>query len=879
MTDSRTPRSLRWLWWLGVPVVSVLLAWAALSVLMPPAQVRAIVSRQLARSLSRDVRFADASLSPWPPVRLRVANLEVAEPGGFANGTAFAAKAVDLDLDILPLLSHRMRVNDLKLHEPVLHLMLRADGTTNFDSLGTGPNKPGKRAGAPMDLVLRQFQIQGGRVLVDDMRAGRRRSFAIETRTDLSIERGGERVATSGETKLSGLANGPLTATRIADLDHSLSKLVWTVRHQGKYDAQKNRLALEQLALAFGRTELALSGVVDSLGPHARFDLRAKGANFELAEIMSWVAAADANALHGLSGRGRLAFDLGLRGAMGAPPAVTGVLTVQNGAFRYPGAPVGVEAVTFAANFTPDRMTITDLRASVSGQPVRAQLRAWHFVDPQLEFAVQGNLDLAAVAPLLAKQGGRVTGRAVVDVRGGGRAKDPGALALDGRAQLQDVSVEQPGLPKKIEGINGLVRFSPQQAQVQHLTARAGLSSYTLDATVTRPLALLATPGKVEPAGVTFDFRSPYLDLAELLPVTPGAPYLPNARGHGNVEITRLKHGKLDVADVKAAVQLQPAALETNAFSLQGYGGTVKGSARFDLHDTAKPVFAIKAQVEKVQADALLSTWTAAKGLVSGALSTTLDFSGQGLGVAELKRTLTLVGLASMSEGQLGPGPTFDAIAQFVKVPQLKQVRFKALELPLRIERGKVLTDRVKFTGPNGDWQLAGAIGFDGALDYAVSITLPPEVAAALNAKSALAAGAFSDDQGRVLLDLRVTGPARAPRISWDSRAMGDRLAGRASAALAEQRAKIEADVKAAAQQALLDALSGKRDSTGARPSSLDPDSLKKAAKDLLDSFFKPKPKPPVTTPPATTPPITPPPAARDTAVVTPVSPADTIPH
>jgi len=404
------------------------------------------------------------------------------------------------------------------------------------------------------------------------------------------------------------------------------------------------------------------------------------------------------------------------------------------------------------------------------------------------------------------------------------------------------VSVENPELPKKIEHVNGVVLLSPQRAQVQHLSARAGQSSYTLDATVTRPLALMAKPDSVPPAGVTFDFRSPYLDLAELLPTTPGAPFLPNAKGGGKVAIDRLKQGRLDVAKVAAEVALAPAALDASSFSMQGYGGTVRGSAHFDLKDTRKPLYAVKAKIANVQADDILSAWTPAKGLLKGTLGTDLDFSGRGQTPDDIKRSLTLRGLAQLVQGQFGPGPTLEAVAQFVKIPKLREVKFKDLKIPMRIEQGRLFTDAVNLDGSAGEWKLSGAVGFDGSLDYAVSVTLPPDAVAALGARSALAAGALSDPQGRMLLDLHVGGTAKAPRVAWDTRAMRDRLAGRASQALTEQKNKLETDVKQAAEQALAQRLGLAADSTkkasAAQRLQAARDSLRRAGSGLLKGFF-----------------------------------------
>ena len=856
-----------WLWIVAVPVVLFGLAWGALVVLLPPARATQLVREQLAKSLAREVRFEGVKLSLWPPVRLSVKKVELAEPGGFAQGAAFSCASLDLDLDVLALLGKRVKVRRLVLDGHAIHLLLRADGTTNFDGLGAAP-KPGVQAPPPLDLDVREFGVRAGQVLLDDLAASRRTTFGVATRMSLTAEQGGTRIATGGETKLTGLAFGPLSAARVSDLNQGLAKLEWKLRHQGKYDAKSNRLALETLALRLGGTELALSGLVDSVGPRARYDLKARGSNLDLEQVLSWVSVADANAVKGLSGHGTVAFDLAARGsaAPGAIPVVTGVLTLKDGAFRYAGAPAEVKGLTFSANFRPDTLFVPDLRAEVAGQPLAARLLVWNLAAPMLDGALRGNLDLAAIAPLVATPGTKLGGHAVVNMSARGPAADPGAMSVGGSAQLQNVTVESAGLPSKLENVNGRVDFLPERATIQRLSARAGKSSLQIDANVSRPLALMAAPGKVAPADVEFSFRSSYLDLAELLPTTPGAPFLPNASGGGHVSIDRLKQGKLDVTNVLADVVLEPAQLSSPKFSLQGYGGTVTGNAKFDLRDTRKPVYAIHSQVDRVKADAILGAWTPVKDLLVGTLSTNLDFSGAGQTPDDLKHTLTLVGLAALTDGRLGPGPALETVAQFVKIPKFKQLDFAKLELPMRIEQGRLISDPVVLNGPSGEWRLAGAIGFDGTLDYAVSVTLPPDVVTAVGAKSALAAGALTDAQGRMLLDLHVTGSAKSPRVSWDTNAMRLRLAGKASEALAEQRAKLEADAKEAARQAVLQRFGAQRDSA----SKLLPlnanaarDSVKSAASGLLKNFFGKKPAPAPAAP--ATPPATPPATAPDT--------------
>jgi hypothetical protein len=846
-------RSRRALWLIAIPFLLAGAAWAALAFLFPPAKVRALVAAQLSSALAREVRFADASLGLWPPVRLSVGQPALAEPGGFARGTAFQARALQLDLDILPLLARRIVVRRLVLERPALHLALLPDGTTNFD----GMMKPatGAAPAQPMSLAIRELRVVAGRVLIDDLKATRRTTFGLASRVALSAEAGGTRFATTGETMLSDLAFGPLAATRLADLNRSLAKLEWRLVHDGKFDARQKRLALGRLALRLGRTELAVSGVVDDPGPRARIDLRARGAAVDLAAVLGYLAAADARVVHGVSGAGRLDFDLRIAGALGPGrmPALIGTLSVAGGALRYPGAPAGIDALAFTARLAPDSLGIGDLRARVSGQPLRGQLLVTRLADPWVRFALQGNVDLAAVAPLLVPAETRLGGRVAVDVRGSGRAKDPGDLALDGSATLKDVSIQSPALPQKLEAVHGAIRFSPARASVSGFGARAGKSSFTLDATVTRPLALLAPssgsvagamanangPARapVAPAVVDFDLRSTHLDLAELLPTTPDAPILPNATGGGRVRIARLLSQKLDVQDVVARVQLEPGVMTVPEYTMRAYGGTAVGNARFDLRDPAKPSFAVKAQVDSLEADALLSAWTPAKGLLHGALGTTLSLAGEGLTPTDLKRTITAVGLAAVANGTLGPGPALEAVARYTRIPALKQLRFKDAHVPFRVERGRVVTDPVVLNGPHGEWRLTGSIGFDGTLDYAVSGTLPGEVVEQLGARSALAAGALADPQGRLLLDLRVKGRASSPEVTWDSRAMRDRLTGRASQAFEEQRAHLEGEARAAADARVRAAEDSARAAV-ARARQAASDSLRRRAGDALKGFF-----------------------------------------
>jgi hypothetical protein len=177
-----------------------------------------------------------------------------------------------------------------------------------------------------------------------------------------------------------------------------------------------------------------------------------------------------------------------------------------------------------------------------------------------------------------------------------------------------------------------------------------------------------------------------------------------------------------------------------------------------------------------VKADELLSTWTGAGKLFHGSLATNMDLALSGSTPQEMLRSLTGQGEALILNGTFGPSPLLEAIAGFTKVPEYREVRFKDLKTPFRIDHGKVATGPARLVGPYGDWRVSGTTGFDGRLDYFLSVAVPAEAVARIGSDLARITRPLADEQGRVMVDLRVTGPAKAPRVTLDREAMQKRL-------------------------------------------------------------------------------------------------------
>src|SRR5262249_28811076 len=155
-------------------------------------------------------------------------------------------------------------------------------------------------------------------------------------------------------------------------------------------------------------------------------------------------------------------------------------------------------------------------------------------------------------------------------------------------------------------------------------------------------------------------------------------------------------------------VALSPGVVTLPSFALNGYDGRVNGNARFDLNDPVRPVFAVKAKVDSVDADALLSAWTPLKGLLKGKLGTTLDLSGAGQTPDAVRGTLTAQGLAAFANGTIGPAPALEAIAKTIGIAGARVTKVQDMKLPFSVERGRVVCNDAVMKTTLGEWHMTG---------------------------------------------------------------------------------------------------------------------------------------------------------------------------
>lgn len=141
-------------------------------------EIAALVQKNTGRTLSL---HGDLELAFFPWLGIKTGRVVLSNREGFGQTPMLAVEEAAIKVKLIPLLKKRVEVDTVRLHKPRIHLVRKADGTTNWDDLAAKARRSGGASASkksPPDaallagLAVRGIEIQDGWVAWDDHAAG-----------------------------------------------------------------------------------------------------------------------------------------------------------------------------------------------------------------------------------------------------------------------------------------------------------------------------------------------------------------------------------------------------------------------------------------------------------------------------------------------------------------------------------------------------------------------------------------------------------------------------------------------------------------------------------------------------------------------------------
>jgi AsmA protein len=155
---------------LGIVVVLLIVIVLVLPFLINVNTFRPRIESELTNAIGRKVTVGNLSLSLWSG-SLTADNIAIADDPSFSNSPFIRAKALDVGVEVLPLiLSKTLHVTELTLSQPQVNLLRDRSAKWNFSTLGnaapakktggTPPSSAGQPGAAPTSAIPAQKQNQ-----------------------------------------------------------------------------------------------------------------------------------------------------------------------------------------------------------------------------------------------------------------------------------------------------------------------------------------------------------------------------------------------------------------------------------------------------------------------------------------------------------------------------------------------------------------------------------------------------------------------------------------------------------------------------------------------------------------------------------------------
>jgi hypothetical protein len=244
-------------------------------------------------------------------------------------------------------------------------------------------------------------------------------------------------------------------------------------------------------------------------------------------------------------------------------------------------------------------------------------------------------------------------------------------------------------------------------------------------------------------------------------------------------------------------------------FSTGFAGGSIGNKLHANLKDVQNAAFTNNLTIQSVEVNDLLSRFgdyikpvtplnrelVGINKCLFGRISIQSSLAGNGGTADALMNALTGNIGVQMADGRLVNAPaarvassSFASLLKTDKLGSFDNMNIRNLGATIRLAGGRALFDDLKIQSDLADWAAKGSVGFDALMDMAVSTRLNRELSAKLqaaegalknaakgalgNTKLAGAAGMLDqysiprDREGRIPIELRLTGPVSSPKPS-----------------------------------------------------------------------------------------------------------------
>ncbi len=758
-----------------------------------------VVLTQVYRSVDTEIRHEKASLSLWrkfPDVTVAVQDLSVAAKGTDAE----LARIGDLYLqfNLLHIIHGDYVLKKADIRNVSLNLHTYADSTHSWDIL-----KPTEDTSS-VDFSFQLSAVQCSKVLLRYW----------DEPADMHVRGNVRKLTAKGDFSRSEFALKCAAAMHVDTLRMNDSFCLENkeIRIDAKADVHldSHQYVFRQCGLRVNRLQVSLDGrLYKCTETDWAYVVQAEGKQLAVKQLLAELPLSLQKTVSAYRPSGQLYVRAEARGCFGEETELhlKADAALSKAEIWMEEAHAAWKDVSMKAHFEaslPDmlqsaKIKVSNGRGTLLSSRVQLALQAENLLAPHVRGKLQASLrleDMKTLFPDLSES--RIGGEAVADLTvehtfpkwSELRKESLRTASLKGSLQLENAFFQQEKDALLFEKISAVLAFSDQEVTVSRFSGEIQHNECTLSGRISPLLDYLCTDGGV--LRLTANLSSPYVDVDAFLP-TPeeGAaskteePFrfaLPSGLvADVRVNAKRLKYDRFEASTVSGRLLLENNRLAVNDFSTHALGGEVKLQAELLPLKNGDFLLNAKGRTKDVDVQRLFYVMhdfgmeNDSNGMtyknIRGSASTEIVFSSRlDSGLAFRGESVNCDADLSVNNGKLLNYKPLEALSAFVKIEDLKEIRFETLKNSIGIHQEVITIPEMEIRSSAVNLFLSGKQSFQGDLHYNIKLHLNELLARKRRMKvSAEDFGEVEDDGARgMYLYLLVSGTTDNPVFKWN---------------------------------------------------------------------------------------------------------------
>ena len=681
-------------------------------------------------------------------------------------------------------------ITKILLADTYLKAIVLEDGRANWDIVPTTDDEAEEledtTTSATFRILLQKVSVNNLNIIYDDRQGGmyaQIEHFGATCSGDMASDKALLELKAAIEAltfKKDGIAM--LNKARIgADLNVDADFA------NGRYTLKENTLSLNAI-----RATIDGWAALPAEAPMS-MDLKLNTSDISFKEILSLVPAIYAKDFEELKAEGTVSLHAFAKGELTDTtlPQFEAALKVNDGNFRYPALPAGVNDIQIAAiasnpggDIDLTQVSIERFSLNMLGNPfaVTAQVKT-PISDPDFAVTAKGTLDLSKVKEVYPLEDITLGGIFKADMSLMGKLsyvekEQYDRFKANGTLKLQDMKVQIEGIPEvSIE--QSTFAFTPRYLNLSETKVLIGENDITADCRFENYMAFAL---KGETIKGELNLKSNHMNINDFMSSSDeeesaeevvatdstntemGVIVVPeNIDFNMNVDIAEVLFQNIALRNLNGKLIVKDGTADMKNLSMNTMGGTVAMNGSYSTaKDEEAPELKASFALNELSFAQTFKELDMVRQMAPIFENLNGNFSGKMAVDAELDNTmspnletLTANGSLNTRDLNLSGVAIIDLIAEATGHKEMKNLSAKDLNVEFAIKDGRISTKPFDIKMGNMNLNLSGSTGLDQTIDYTGRLKLPASSGATIS-----------------YIDLKIGGKFNAPKITIDTQSM-----------------------------------------------------------------------------------------------------------